>query len=296
MVAAMSFEKVLEVTQQLTARMEALSAMGARLQGREIEPAMGRALDGVLAAIGVDQATLAALAPEQKGAVLGFIRAFMRQAVELVEHPERATGWAFEDPVILNGIGRGSMSLAPVIAQIASTLGDLGSRLGSSKGAFLDVGTGAGWLAMALAKTFPSTKVTGIDIWGPALALARENTAPLAGRIEIREQDVTTMPDKDAYDAAFLAGPFFPARFVPDAVRRIRDALKPGGWILFALFAAPPDPVAQALNDLRVVRFGGHPWRPDEVVELLTGAGYVEARAVERTWAAPGNFIVGRRA
>lgn len=292
----MSYDKVLEVMQQLAARMEALAAIGARLSGREIDPAIGRTLDGVLAAVGLDQATLAGLAPEQKGAVLGFIRSFMRQASELVEHPERPPGWAHEDPVVLQGIGRGSMSIAPVVAQLAPTLGDLAGRLGSSKGMFLDVGTGVGWLAVALAKTFPAIRITGIDIWGPALALARENTAPLGDRIEIREQDVTTLPDRDVYDAAFLAGPFFPARLVPDAVRRVRDALKPGGWMLFGLFAAPPDPVPQALNELRVVRAGGHPWKPAEVVELLTGAGYVEARAVERTWAAPVHFIVGRRA
>jgi len=292
----MSFEKVLEVTQQLAARMEALAAIGARLTGRDIDPVIDRALDGVLAAVGVDQTSLAALSPDQRGACLGFVRAFMRQAGELVEHPERPPGWVDDDPVVLQGIGRGSSSLAPVIAQIVPGLGDLASRLGSSAGTFLDVGTGVGWLAVALAKTFPAITVTGIDVFEPALALARENTRPAEHRIAIREQDVTALPDREVFDAAFLPGPFLPARIVPDAVRRVREALKPGGWLLFGLFAAPADPVAQALNDLRVVRYGGHPWRPDEVVELLAGAGYVETRAVERTWAAPAHFIVGRRA
>lgn len=135
------------------------------------------------------------------------------------------------------------------------------SKRGSpATGAFLDVGTGVGWLAHALATELPALTVTGIDVFRPALALARTNVAPLGARVTLSEHDVCALTDRDAFDAAFLAGPFVPEEIIPTAVLRIREALRPGGWLLFGLFAGAADPLSRAVTDLRVVRSGGRPW------------------------------------
>ena len=65
-------------------------------------------------------------------------------------------------------------------------------------------------LALEAATQHPSLRVVGIDIWEPALALARANVAssPHAERIELRKQDVTSIDDVAAYTLAWLPAPF----------------------------------------------------------------------------------------
>jgi release factor glutamine methyltransferase len=57
--------------------------------------------------------------------------------------------------------------------------------------AVLDLGTGSGAIALALAKTWPAARVTAVDKSEPALALARENAAAcgLAERVRLIPSD-----------------------------------------------------------------------------------------------------------
>ena len=48
--------------------------------------------------------------------------------------------------------------------------------------------------------------------------------------------------------------------------------------------------------DLRTLRSGGRPWVADDLLPALTSAGYVDPTPVPRTWAAPVNLFLGRRA
>ena len=47
-----------------------------------------------------------------------------------------------------------------------------------------------------------------------------------------------------------------------------------GGWLVFGIFAPQPDPLGEALTDLKIVRCGGHPWKMPEVEERLRGLGF----------------------
>lgn len=64
----------------------------------------------------------------------------------------------------------------------------------------LDVGTGSGAIALAIADEHPGARVTAVDVAADALALARENAVRtgLAHRVEFREADLLSG----------LAGPF----------------------------------------------------------------------------------------
>lgn len=87
-----------------------------------------------------------------------------------------------------------------------------------------------------------------------------------------------------------------PPEVVPAGLRRVHEALRPGGWLIFGLFAGPPDPVARAVTRLRVVRSGGTVADADELQRMLIEVGFVDVHEVTRTWEAPAAFLAARRA
>ena len=233
----MTFEDLMQTAQKLNISVEALAALAARLladtEGIALDAEVERSLDRVTTAMGITADELASVTADQRRAVTGMIRSFFWQAADLIDHPDRPPGWSYEDPVILQSQGRGSMGLVPIIQRIAADLGDLGTRLSQPGAAFLDVGTGVGWLAVGMAQAFKNLHVVGIDVWPPALRLAAVNIAGVKERIELREQDVTLLSDDGVFDAVFLPGPFLPKPVVEIAVERARIALRPGAWLLF---------------------------------------------------------------
>ena len=62
----------------------------------------------------------------------------------------------------------------------------------------LDVGTGSGAIALAIADEHPGARVTGIDVSPEALSLARENAARTGVEIELRQVDILAgLPGSD---------------------------------------------------------------------------------------------------
>ncbi|MSR63116.1 MAG: methyltransferase domain-containing protein [Planctomycetes bacterium] len=62
----------------------------------------------------------------------------------------------------------------------------------------LDVGCGTGEIVLRLAREFPRVTLVGIDVHEPHLDVARERSAPLAGRVQFRTGDAFALdfPDK----------------------------------------------------------------------------------------------------
>lgn len=294
-------EDLFALVQQLNGSMEALGALGAALRiqtdGLSPDPDVQAAIDGVLVALGIDPQALAALPDDAKAAAAGGIAAFLRQAADVIERPERPPGWTFTDPGFLQNQGRMSMSIAQVVDVIAPSLGDLSTRLHGGHATFLDVGVGVAWLSIAMARKFAGLRVVGIDVFETALALAEKNVkdARLADRIELRLQNVAELADRDAFDLVFFAAPFIPRAIVPEALEHLRSALRPGGVLLFGTFATTDDPLPQATQALRIVRAGGYPWALPEARALMQQAGFSDARIVERTWRAPVAFVAGQK-
>src|SRR5690242_7929532 len=107
----MSFEDVIGTVMQWATATEALAAVGAELSlaegGGSAPPEIVAALQGVSTAAGL--ADLDDLAPPQRAMLASIVRLYLHQALDVIEHPDRAPGWTFTDPAILDGWGRGSM-------------------------------------------------------------------------------------------------------------------------------------------------------------------------------------------
>ena len=99
----------------------------------------------------------------------------------------------------------------------------------------------------------------------------------------------------DGYDAIWLAMPFLPKAVVVPIVNAAARSLKPGGWLLPGTFTGPGDRLSELLTDLRTVRSGGHPWRPEEIIDLMAH-GRADRRPGDRARLAGAGAAVRRSA
>jgi ubiquinone/menaquinone biosynthesis C-methylase UbiE len=102
----------------------------------------------------------------------------------------------------------------------------------------LDLGTGTGQGAFAIARRFPGTEVVGVDLADAMLGEARRKMpAELAERVEFENGDASALPFPDAsFDLVAHANmiPFF------DELARV---LAPGGQAVFAFSLGPGTPI-----------------------------------------------------
>ena len=94
-------------------------------------------------------------------------------------------------------------------------------------GRIVDVGTGSGCIALALAATFPDARVDAVDLSDDALALARENAAKvgLAERVTFTKSDLLAAVD-GPFDLIVANLPYIPSAEIPTLQREVlRDPL-----------------------------------------------------------------------
>lgn len=282
----MNIETLREVVSRLNSSASALAALGAaldaRVTGSPLDPAVETQVDDVVAALGVREALGAATQAELKP-LLGEIRAFALTSAKLLLAGSRAAGWGHTEAEILQAAGDVSTAFPHVLARaIAPALEGLAGRLGSPGASFLDVGAGVAALSVEMARLWPSLRVVGIEPWAPSLALAHERVreAGLEARIELRNQAGQDLPDRDAFDLAWIPSVFIPEEVVPLIVQRVHRALRPGGWLLFPMMRAGGDALAASLTRLRAALFGGLVTTTEKVEALLREAGFVDVRTL----------------
>jgi hypothetical protein len=146
------------------------------------------------------------------------IESFFRQALDLLEQPAQNPGWSFTDPTVINGLGMTSRAFVRTFADISARVADFRATLARPR-VFLDVGSGAGWVAIEVARCWPSWRVEGIDCWPPAVQLARTSIAAsgVEDRIELCVQSVEQLREENAFSIAWLPGPFLSRRAVLSA-------------------------------------------------------------------------------
>ena len=289
-----------ELVARLASAAEALGAISAALQLRGPEcrpaPAVERALAEVLDVLGLTE-VLRELESADVAALSDIVRARMRHACELSSDPLREPGWRPSERAAIVGASVGAPDLAWLIhGDVAPRLTGLAERLASPEAAFLEVGTGAGGLVIALCELYPQLHGTGIDVWAPALAIARE-CAARAGvdeRVRLRREDVVELDERDAYDLVWLAADFVGPEALPVAVRRTLSATRPGGWMILS-FRGGVDELRVALARLRTARDGGTLLWAAEAESMLENAGWCEVWSLPQDLLPAVRMTAGRR-
>jgi release factor glutamine methyltransferase len=138
----------------------------------------------------------------------------------------------------------------------------------------LDVGTGTGAIALAIADELPSAQVTAMDVSDDALSLARENLelTGVNGRVRLVEHDLTSGLGAHDYDLVVSNPPYVEPDELPTLQPEVRDwephvalvaagateelaraateALRPGGWLVLETAAGAGDRVESLLTEL----------------------------------------------
>jgi SAM-dependent methyltransferase len=271
--------------------------LDAQLTATPLDPALQARIDEVLDSVGLAGMTKGVSAADLKR-ILAEIRFNVLLDAKLLSHPIRSLAWTHDDTEILQAGGEVSAGFADALTQaIVPGLDGLSQQLGSPDGSFLDVGVGVAGLSIAMVRLWPSLNVVGIDPWVPALALARENVrrAGLTDRIQLRQQMVENLSDTAAFDLAWVPSAFIPATVIPRACEQVHRALRPGGWLLFAMANPGTDPVTAPLVRLRTVLWGGSPMAVDQVETLLRQTGFVGVRTLPSPPGAIVALVAARR-
>ena len=138
----------------------------------------------------------------------------------------------------------------------------------------LDVGTGTGAIALAIADELPAARVTAIDVSQEALSLARENLelTGVDGRVRLVEQDLTSGLGRGDFDLVVSNPPYVEPEELPTLQPEVRDwephvalvspgateklaaaateALRPGGWLVLEVAAGAGERVERLLSEL----------------------------------------------
>ena len=143
-------------------------------------------------------------------------------------------------------------ALAPALAGVP----DLHDRLRRPGARLADVGCGAGWSSLALARAYPEAAVTGYDVDAPSLEAARWNAAAagLAGRVGFCDPRDTALPE-GAHDVVFLFECLHDLAHPVEVLADARRALAPGGCVVVMDEAVADELVAPG-DDVERLMYG----------------------------------------
>jgi 2-polyprenyl-3-methyl-5-hydroxy-6-metoxy-1,4-benzoquinol methylase len=149
--------------------------------------------------------------------------------------------------------------LSDLVSRWIPALPDLHSALTSTPMRVADVGCGAGWSTLAMARAFPKADVVGLDADPASVYDAQRNAAAhgVAGRFDLRAAD--TLPDDGPFDLVLVLEALHDMARPDEALRAIRQALAPGGSVIVAdekvgdHFHAPGDDLERLMYGWSIV-------------------------------------------
>lgn len=156
------------------------------------------------------------------------------------------------------------------------------------KGKIIDFGTGSGCIAVALAANIPEASVTGIDISGAALDIAKENARLNNVRVDFRREDIFSFNHSSYRNTGIIVSN-------PPYVRESEKKLMNRNVLDFephnALFVSDSDPLVyyRAMLDIseKILEKGGRLYfeineaMGGPLAELISSSGYSEIRIIK---------------
>ncbi len=232
-----------------------------------------------------------ALDDQEVSTLLKVIQMSFAEASELLHNPARPPGWQVVDPVLLQTQGQASSAAFRRILTLSIERPLLRKTL---RGRFLDVGTGVAGIALEAARCCPSLLVEGIDVWEPALALARKNVqeSPYDDRIKIKNLDVAKLAGEPLYTLVWLPTMFMRRSVVETALDRIAMASVRDAYLVAARYTVPTDPAAATFATLRTLRSGGDSISQSEMEDMILDRGFID---IETDVSPLATFTLGRR-
>jgi SAM-dependent methyltransferase len=129
----------------------------------------------------------------------------------------------------------------------------LNKVLGRPGAQILDVGCGAGWSTVALARAYPDARIDGVDVDAPSIERATHHahSEGVAHRVELRHIDGASIGTESTYDAVFAFECIHDMPRPVEVLSAMRRAVKPGGAVVIMdesteeEFVAPAPPMEQ---------------------------------------------------
>ncbi|HEY6665548.1 MAG TPA: methyltransferase domain-containing protein [Propionibacteriaceae bacterium] len=142
-------------------------------------------------------------------------------------------------------------ALAPALASVP----EINAVLQRPDARIADIGCGAGWSTIALARAYPSTAVFGVDVDEPSIQAAKANAeaAGVADRVHFTVAKGEGLGELAPFDAAFAFECVHDMPRPIEVLAAIRDAVRSDGLVVIMDeavaddFVAPGDPVEQAM-------------------------------------------------
>ncbi len=156
------------------------------------------------------------------------------------------------------GINRPAF-LGDLVTRWIPAAADLHTALSSTRTRVADVGCGAGWSTIAMARAFPLAEVIGFDADEASVRDARQNAADNGVSVRFDIRDATTDVEAGPFDVVLVLEALHDMARPVNALRSMREALTPGGSVIVAdekvgeHFHAPADDIERLMYGWSIV-------------------------------------------
>lgn len=269
---------------------------------KHLEPMMS---DSILEELGGDNTARGAIAasypiparlhlddPERSVATLESVRLHLDQMLGSEGSDDNLKRWLFQDMDMLKRLATPSRQTVTTIMATAATQPKLAAAL---TGEVLEIGCALGAFSLELAAQAPSSQITAIDFWNPALRVMRSEVekSSVSQRIGISLKDMSQINDYERYSLAVLPSSFLPPQGAPAVLDRLTLAIKSGGSLVMGYVDAAENKLAAIVAGLSLYRSSGHLWTGDDLEKQMRLRGFTNITTA--TCDHGGKLMIGQR-